>query len=260
MVTERATNTAKQVKKAGMVSERKRLLFDIETGLCRGVFWSPGKVYLSQENITEDAAIICICWKWEGQSKVHSLTWDENHNDREMIEAFAPILDSADEAVAHYGDRFDIKWVRTQCLRYGVSLSPRITTIDTWKVAKYGFRFPSNRLNDIAKTLGLGHKDPMKFDDWKRVMDDFPGALAKMVKYCKNDVRLLGAVLGRLNPYMVPKTHMGAYISDCPECGSKNTIVNKNRPLASGYRTITMKCNDCGKYHSFAESRMNKLI
>jgi len=252
-----------QALRVGMVkaTERKRLFFDIETSPYIGLFWRPGyKISVSPENIITEAAIICICWKWEGQKAVHSLTWDENHCDREMIEEFAPILDSADEAVAHYGDGFDIKWVRTQCLRHGVSLSPRITTIDTWKVAKYGFNFPSNRLNDIAQTLSLGRKDPMKFDDWKRVMTDFPGALAKMVRYCKNDVRLLEAVWQKLSPYVRPKTHMGVYISDCPECGSKNTIMNQNRPLASGYRTVTMKCSDCGKYHSFAESRIGKLI
>ena len=245
-----------------MTTERKRLLFDIETSLYRGVFWKPGKIYLTQENITEDATIICICWKWADKKTVYSLTWDKKHNDKKMIQEFASILDSADEAVAHYGDGFDIKWVRTQCLKHGVSLSPRITSIDTWKVAKYGFMFPSNKLNDIAQKLGLGSKKPMAFNDWKLVMDDAPGALDKMVRYCKHDVRLLDAVTKRFIPYMVARTHIGEFMRDCPECGSRRTVINQNKVIASrsGYRSITLRCRDCGKYNTVAVSRLDKPV
>jgi hypothetical protein len=50
----------------------KRLFYDIETSPNIGLFWQSGyKLNIDHSNIIQERAIICICWKWEGQKEVH---------------------------------------------------------------------------------------------------------------------------------------------------------------------------------------------
>ena len=96
----------------------KRLFFDIETSPCIGYFWRPGyKVNLSYDNILEENKIICICYKWQHEDEVNSLTWDSKQNDKKMLQKFIKVANKADELVGHNGDRFDLKWVKTRCLK-----------------------------------------------------------------------------------------------------------------------------------------------
>ncbi len=92
----------------------KRLFFDIETSPNIGMFWSAGyKKDISPESIIKERAIICIAYKWAGDEKTHVLSWDENQDDKVMLEKFILIANSADELVGHNGDRFDLPWIRT---------------------------------------------------------------------------------------------------------------------------------------------------
>jgi hypothetical protein len=59
--------------------KKKRLFFDIETSPNIGFFWQSGyKLNISYNNIITERAIICICYKWEGDEKLYSLNWDES--------------------------------------------------------------------------------------------------------------------------------------------------------------------------------------
>jgi DNA polymerase III epsilon subunit-like protein len=75
-----------------------------------------------------------------------------------MIKAFLKVMAQADEIVAHNGDRFDLKWLRTRALLHGLDVMPSPKTIDTLKWAKRYFNFNSNKLDYIAKYLGVGQK------------------------------------------------------------------------------------------------------
>lgn len=166
---------------------RKRLFFDIETSPNIGFFWQAGyDLKVTHECIIEERAIICVCWKWAGQAKVHSLQWDGDQSDKALLKAFMPTLLEADEAIGHNGDRFDIPWLRTRCLFYDIPFPPQITTIDTLKAARGKFNFNSNKLDYIGKYLGLGGKAPTGgFDTWKDIkLKNCPKAMVRMVKYC----------------------------------------------------------------------------
>ncbi len=55
---------------------RKRLFYDIETSFNVGVFWRTGyNLTINPGDIIHERAIICICYKWEGEDEIHSLTW-----------------------------------------------------------------------------------------------------------------------------------------------------------------------------------------
>jgi hypothetical protein len=205
---------------------RKRMFFDIETSPNIGIFWRSGyNLTITPYDIIQERAIICVCWKWEGEEEVHSLTWDKNHCDKKLLKKFIKELEKSDEAIAHNGDRFDIKWLRTRALFHGVDMNHTIRTIDTLKVAKSGFNFNSNKLDYIAQFLKVGKKmETGGLDLWKRVcLEKCSDSLIRMVDYCKVDVEILEKVFLKLNPYAKPKTQYavlrGGDKYECPECG-----------------------------------------
>ena len=67
-------------------------------------------------------------------------------------------LDKADEIIAHNGDRFDIKWIRTRAVYHGLQMKHTYNSIDTLKVAKKYLNLPSNKLAEICSYYGLEAK------------------------------------------------------------------------------------------------------
>jgi len=240
---------------------RKRLFFDIETSPNIGFFWQAGhEIDVGTHNIITERAIICICWKWAGQKKTYSLCWDKNQNDKKMIEGFVKIMLEADEVIGHNGDNFDIKWVRTRAIFHGISFPPKIVSIDTLKNCRSLFKMNSNRLDYVGQYLGLGKKiETGGFDTWRKIiLDKDKKALRKMIRYCKNDVALLEKLWDRLNPYVPPKTHVGRWSNECPECGEDKLAINKTVKLASGCTRFRMMCGGCGKFHSLTPNKLKK--
>jgi DNA polymerase elongation subunit (family B) len=244
----------------------KRLFFDIETSPNIGFFWSAGyKINISYENIIQERAIICICYKWADDDKIHSLSWDKNQSDKSLLEKFIEIANEADEIVGHNGDKFDLPWVRTRCLYHKIPVFPNYTTVDTLKQARSKFRFNSNKLDYIAQFLNLGGKISTSYDLWKNIVlhkDD--NALKQMVEYCKQDVNLLEQIYNLLSSYFPAKTHHGIVLGcgkeSCPECGSKSMKFSKKRFTAAGTPRYQLRCNDCGKFHTVSEKIYEKSI
>lgn len=242
----------------------RRLFFDIETSPNVVFSWNVGyDVRIDYQNILKERAIICICYKFEGESKVHHLTWNKG-DDKKMLQKFASIISTADEVVGHNSDKFDIKWVRTRCLYHGISMTHDIKSIDTLKSSRGKFRFNSNKLDYIGKYLGVGKKmETGGFDLWKDIiLKNCRKSLAKMVSYCKQDVLLLESIFQKLNPYIPVKTNAAAMFDRspiaCPECLSEETVVNKYRMSAAGVKSVAMQCKGCGKYFSIAQTKFDK--
>lgn len=174
-----------------------------------------------------------------------------------MLQEFVKVLNQADELVGHNGDKFDLAYIRTRCLYHGIELQPNFTTIDTLKIARSKFKFNSNKLDYIARFLGLGKKIKTDFDLWKDIaLHNDQKALDKMVKYCKMDVILLEQVYNQLKSHTQSKTHYGVIFGgdrgSCPECGadSEDLIRHMNRTTASGIKKIIYKCKVCHQFHT----------
>lgn len=242
---------------ADLKTKRRRLYFDIETSPNIGLFWSAGyKQRIDYSNIIDERAIICICYKWEDEKEVYSLNWTKKKCDKAMLNTFIKIANQADEMVGHNGDKFDLTWIRTRCLFHGIPMFPQYQTIDTLKVSRQKFRFNSNRLDYIANYLGVGSKIKTEFNLWKDiVLSSCPVAMAKMVKYCKNDVVILEKVHKLLSIHIAPKTHYGVVFNGdrgtCPECGagSDQLLKQRNKVTASGAKYIVFQCKSCNHYH-----------
>ena len=242
----------------------KRLYFDIEVSPNLVYTWNVGyKQTIDYHNIVKERAIICICWKWEGEKTIYDLRWDAKQSDKKMLQEFIKVANTADELVGHNGDKFDLAWIRTRCVFHGIPMFPKYSSLDTLKKARSGFRFNSNRLDYINKFLGGKGKQGSYAGLWTEVMNDEEGAIEKMIKYCVNDIKILEDVYKKLSPYITNSVHHGALSgkgkSSCPECGSLECSVSKRRVTASGMIKVQLQCGKCGKYHTISETTYQNM-
>jgi predicted PolB exonuclease-like 3'-5' exonuclease len=233
-----------------------RLIADIETSPNIGLFWRAGyKQNISYDNIIEERKIICIAYKWEHANKVEYLTWDKSQCDKKMLAAFIEVMEEADEIVFHNGDRFDIPWIRTRALLHGLPAWSEPKQVDTLKWAKRRFYFQSNRLDYLGEILTGSGKIKTEYGIWKDILlKKCPVAMAKMVKYCKMDVKKLQEVYEVLARYMPAETHESVLGGEekwmSPFCeGSKNIMSKGKRITARGTVTYRMTCNVTGRHY-----------
>lgn len=247
---------------------RKRLFYDIETSYYIVKAWSPGfGKSIFPTDIIKFPAIICVCWKWEGEDKVHSLTWDEHQDDKELIKTFIAELHKANQIVAHNGDRFDLKWLRMRAIQHDIPMRPRYETIDTLRLAKTQFKFHSNKLDELGKFLGVGEKIETNMSLWDRIiLNKEPEALEEMVNYCKQDVALLEKVYNKLRPYGRVGFNYGKLYGDdnwaCPECGNLKVGVSKSYTTAMGVRRYYLFCktNKCNTNYPVSNKTYLKMM
>lgn len=237
-----------------MSKKPKVLFYDIETKPMEAYVWRTGSnmtITHSQLKKGSKIDIICICYKFEGEREIHSLDWGIRKQDSaKMIEEFTKVIESADVVIGHNGDRFDMKHINTQRLLHGQKPIAWPTSEDTLKMFRKHFNFPSNRLDFLSKTLIGAGKDPMQFQDWIDIVEKKdPKAMAKMIKYCKKDVRRLEQVYQLAKPFFQPKAHRGIILGNgrnsCPSCGSRELRKNGTVVRKTG-RYQTYQCKNCG--------------
>ena len=247
-------------------SEIKRLFFDIETSYYLVPTFQFWKVNINPDNILREKKIICIAYKWQYEDKVHVLKWDENQDDTKLIKDFIQVIKDADELIAHNGDKFDIKELRTRAILTGNLMFPIYRTLDTLKKSRQYFRFPSNKLDYMGKVLNVGRKldhEGMKL--WIDICEHKNKAsLKKMIDYCIQDVAVLEDVYFAMSPYIYHNTNMavlkGGEKWHCPECASQNVQLSHTDATAMGYIKRHMKCNSCRKFYKISNRSYIRML
>lgn len=212
------------------MSKPRVLIYDIETSLqLAAIFQLKNNDWIDPTNLVTERHVISICWKWLGEKKIHSVSLLDDpkrfardpHDDKHVLEVFHKILMEADVIVAHNGDAFDYKYLKTRMLKHSLPVLPPITSIDTYKVVKSQFMFNSNRLDYVGKFLGVGGKKKTPGGLWLRVLAGDKDAIRTMVDYNKRDVTLLEDVFKKLVPYMPNHINRELFGNrGCPRCGS----------------------------------------
>lgn len=246
----------------------KRLFFDIETTYVKANVWRQGKQYIRPEQIVTEKKIICISYKWQGDNKVYSVQWNDKHSDKKLVKDFVKILNEADEIIAHNGDRFDIKELRTRAILNGVLMFPKYQTLDTLKKARKYFSFTSNKLDLLGNYFEVGRKLPHEgFKLWEKTVEGTKAEqkeyLTKMVSYCEQDVLLLEDVFSVLTPYIDYNTNLavlkGGKKWQCPECASTEVNLSHTHTTPLGYIKRFMVCK-CKKSYNISNKTYTDFL
>jgi len=237
----------------------RRAFVDIEVSPNIGLFWAPGyKISINHEAIVKERAIMCVCWSWEGESEVHSLEWDKNQDDKKLLIKLSEILEEADEVAAHFGNGFDIPWIRTRVLFHGLPPMPLFKVVDTKAWASKFFFFNSNKLDYISKFCGSTGKIKTEWSWWRDILLlNCRKTLAKMVFYCKKDVVELKFVWKKLQPHCDQLVHAGVVAGNekwsCPRTGTTHVKISKRRVTATGQVRWQMQNLDDGSFYSITQ-------
>lgn len=242
-----------------MSSEPRILFADIETTPNLVHTWGVGKQYVTYENIHKERKISCICYKWNDETKVHSLSMDltkhdlslrDDDADHDMLVKFVKIYNEADLVVGHNAIKFDKAVIRSRLVKHGLpDLAPVI--IDDTYLQSVPIGFTSHKLDYISQYLRIGEKAAHPYKLWVDVSRGSKKALAATVKYCCQDVLLLEKVYNKLLPYIKTKLNRAVFANNpdlCPSCGSTRLEgVERRQTVNMGLRH-RYRCKDCGKY------------
>lgn len=231
------------------------VLFDIETAPTLGYVW--GKYEQDVIAVQDDWFILCFAYKELGKSKVHAHSLPDfkeyskdKKNDYHVVKKLWEVFDKATFLVAHNGDQFDIKKANARFIAHGFPPPSPYRTIDTRKLAKKYFRFDSNKLDDLCKYLNLGRKQVTTgFRLWQDCMEGVEGAWKQMVKYNKQDVKLLEEIYLLFRSWH--ETHPSTTEVDeqdpkCPKCGSMKIQKRGWSGTASNFSKYRrFQCQEC---------------
>jgi hypothetical protein len=240
------------------------LRIDIETAPNLAYVWGLFKETVVIDRLIEPGYTLCYAAQWEGEEE---MLFDSVHQSPmdDMLSDLHDLLEEADVVVHYNGKKFDMPVINREFVKHGFLPPSPYQQIDLYHTVRRNFRFASNKLDFVARELGLGAKVQHKgMDLWKDCMatmdydfgeqcpEHIEQAWKEMQQYNEQDVVLLGRLYERLQPW-VPNHPNRALFMDvdadpaCPSCGSSD-VRFKGYKHTRTMRYKQYQCNDCGSW------------
>ena len=237
----------------------RTLYLDIETAPATAMVWGLYGQNIAIKQVQEPGYTLCYAAKWDGGSKIH---FDSlfHSSEKHMAKSAHALLDEADMVVHYNGCKFDIPHLNLLFLKNGLAPPAPYHQLDLLKVVRKHFRFTSNKLDFVCKTLGLGAKVQHKgMELWSECMEMDEKAWKMMRRYNEQDVVLLPRLYKKLlawvdnHPSMI--LHGGEWKTSSPPCNRCG-----GETIWKGYRTTKtqkyrkFQCKKCG---GWSRERLN---
>jgi DNA polymerase elongation subunit (family B) len=244
------------------------LILDIETAPKVAMVWRFWKENISPKQVLEHGHIMSFAAKWLDSPGVFYYE-NRKEDDKAIIEQLVYFLNEADIVIAHNGDRFDIPQIKARALVHGLQPPSPVRVIDTYKVAKKEFSFPSNSLEYLTMVLDCevkkgGHKKFPGFELWLECLRKNEEAWAELKEYNVRDVLALEEVYLRMRPWISNHPNLmvyhetGDYQSGmaCVKCGSDHIHFRGyvHTQVAKFHKYQCQKCGGWGR----SRFRLNK--
>lgn len=241
-----------------MSKRAKILLLDIETAPIDASVWSLWNNFLSIDHITADWYVLTYAAKWLGEDDVlydalpryKKEFAEDKENDYNVLLTVRDLLDEADIVVAHNGKKFDIPKLNARFFIQGIPLPSPFRTVDTLKAAKRTMALTSNKLDYLARVLGIGSK--IKTDGielWHGCKKGDKKSWDNMIEYNIHDVELLEKVYLKMLPWIEDHPNVNLYTKDielaCPKCGGTH-LQSRGYYVTNVGKYRRFVCNDCG--------------
>lgn len=247
----------------------KILILDIETMPKIAYVWKFWQQNVSPKQVIDHGHLASFGAKWLGSL---DLIYEENRkeNDYKIIQSLSSLLDEADMVVMHNGDRFDLPEIRGRALVHGIKPFSPVKTVDTYKIAKREFNFPSNSLEYLTIVLGCkvkkgGHKKFPGFELWLECLRQNEEAWIEMKEYNLLDVLALEEVYLKMRPWDHLHPNLAIYndpiLPQCPKCQSQRQQRRGHSYTATGkYQRFV--CLDCGGWSrgKYTELKKNENL
>lgn len=239
---------------------------DIETRPNEVYAWGLRDQTVGLSQIIRPAGLLMFAAQRHGQSKVEAHTeWDGYE---QMVQRAWDIYDQADYIVTYNGARFDNSWLRAVWAEQGLTPPSPWRDIDLYRTVRK-FNWPSRKLAFVCEQLGLDLKtDPGGFQTWDHILRGTEEQQAKarnrMVKYCRNDVRITTQLFDRLLPWIdglnIPLiTGDDSACEACTRCGSHD-VQSRGYAYTTTMRYRRYRCMACGGWMRHRKSEPNPCL
>ena len=234
-----------------MGTNMRILLLDIETSPNTAHVWGLYKQTISISQLQESSYVMCWAAKWLDESEVYfSSVVQESH--KKMLKGVHKLLEEADAVIHYNGTKFDIPTLNKEFLKHGMFPPSSYKQIDLLRTARQQFRFPSNKLDYVAFSLGLGKKHKHEGHElWVKCMAKDTEAWKVMEIYNKQDVLLLEKVYYKLLPWIKnhPNRNLYSGVEEdvCTTCGSPE-IKKRGFVYSSVSSYQRYRCSACGTW------------
>lgn len=227
----------------------KILFYDIETSPMIMAGFEIWNTNIPTSGIMKDWTIFSAAWGWLGEDEIHSAS-TATMSEKQVVKKLVNAINSADIIVAHNGDKFDIKKLRTRVIMLDLPVLSNVVAIDTLKVVKKHFKFTSNRLDYVAKALGMEGKSSTSEGLWMRALVGDKAALKEMEEYNRQDIVVLKNLYLKLRPYIdnhpsvarLNNTHISG---GCQACGSIS-VHRHDKQISKKHLYARYRCQECG--------------
>jgi DNA-directed RNA polymerase subunit RPC12/RpoP len=244
----------------------KVLIYDIETAPAIGLFFGkPWDVNIAK--IVQHEYVFGFAYKWLAEEKIYtSYIWDFpkygrdtksltgwTNNSKDVVKAWAKLVNEADILVGHNSDQFDYKQMFGRLPLYNLPPVTKPQMVDTKKAAKQIGYYPSNKLDDLGGMLGTGRKLPHSgypnaIELWWDCMNNRLKAKKHMVAYNIIDVDRTEALYLKFRPYLTNHPNM-ALIADqpdvCTTCGQNYGFTSAGFKYTTTTKYRYWLCKNC---------------
>lgn len=247
----------------------KILVLDIETAPNVAYVWRYFKTHVGAKQVIEKGYMLSFAAKWLGEDDIY---YSDTSNQKEigLLKDLLPLLEEADMIVAHNGERFDLPQIRGRYLENKMPPPSPVKVIDTFKIAKKEFGFPSNSLEYLCQVLDCdvkkdGHKKFPGFELWLEVLKNNPEAWEEMRNYNIDDILALESLYMKLRPYARYHPNVAVFNEEkneapaCPKCGGQH-LQKRGFAYTNVGKYQRYRCNDCGGWSRSRTTLVNKEL
>lgn len=238
------------------------LLLDIETSPNVAHVWGLWNINVSLNQLQSSSYVMCFAAKWLGEEEVF-FNSVKRAGAKRMLRQVHRLMSEADAIVHYNGSSFDIPTLNKEFLLYGMQPPSPSRQIDLLQTARKQFRFPSNKLDYVAKALKLGGKlEHAGHELWVRCLAGDLDAWKQMEDYNKRDVTLLEQVYHKLLPWIKSHPDRNLYLDDTtgkPQCSHcLGNLQRRGFSFTASGKYARFQCMQCGAWHRGKKNIANK--
>jgi len=133
---------------------------------------------------------------------------NDRKNDYQITKAIAQELRKHAIIITHYGQYFDVPFLRAKMQKHELEPLPQMFAIDTWQIARKNFKISSRRLKNLGEYFDLGEKEAVEGTLWmEAAYNGSKEAMDKIVAHNIRDVEILEKLACISFPYLrsIPK-------------------------------------------------------
>ena len=187
-------------------------------------------------------------------------------NEKQLLVKFMKAFNECDEAVAHYGKKFDIKFLNSRMSIYDLPPLKPIKLIDTWRILKDKFMLITNKLDSAINFFNCPYAKPsLGWPIWRRVSLGDRKAHKILRHRCRYDVlslawlykhKLRVHATGTVNRSLAHDKESVAdheiksqlLKANCPSCGVKGSLKREGYRYTQTTTKVQLSCRKCCKW------------